>query len=62
LFGAPGVGALVATGDPMACARLNGAASVMPVPETCAPVACANESGAAIVIVAPVGAPCPEPV
>ena len=57
MFGAPGVGALVATGAPLACARVNAAVSVMPVPETCAPAACASVSGAATVIVAGVGAP-----
>src|SRR5579862_8100682 len=60
LFGAPGVGAALATGAPTTCARVNAALSVMPVPETCAPAGCTFASGAAIVMVAGVGAP-PRP-
>ena len=41
-LGAPGVGTLLATCAPLACARVNAAVRVMPVPETCAPAACAE--------------------
>jgi hypothetical protein len=41
LLGAPGVGRSVATCTPLACALLNAAVSVMPVPESWAPAACA---------------------
>src|SRR5438270_7093003 len=39
LLGAPGVGRSLATCAPLACARVNAAMMVMPVPETCAPAA-----------------------
>src|ERR1017187_7860394 len=53
LLGAPGVGTLLATCTPLACARVDAAVRVMPLPETCAPAACAKVSGTATVIVAP---------
>ena len=53
LFGAPGVGTSLATCAPLACARVNAAVRVMPLPEICAPAACAKVSGAATVILAP---------
>src|SRR5512139_1147330 len=60
LLGAPGVGRLTATCAPLACALVNAAVRVMPVPETCAPAACADLSGATRVIVAlPPGLPGP---
>jgi hypothetical protein len=53
LFGAPGVGAPLATCVATACARTNAALSVIPLPEICAPAAWVRVSGAATVIVAP---------
>ena len=53
LFGAPGVGASLATWAPLACARVSAAVRVMPLPEICAPAACARVSGVATVILAP---------
>ncbi len=50
LLGAPGVGTPLAICAPPACARVNAAVRVMPVPEICAPAACAKVSGAATVI------------
>src|SRR5689334_22990465 len=46
---------------PAGCARVNGAVSVTPVPETCAPEACAIFNGATSVIVAGVGGPPARP-
>jgi hypothetical protein len=43
-LGAPGVGTLLATCAPPACALANGAVSVIPDPETCAPAGAAAES------------------
>jgi hypothetical protein len=53
LLGAPGVGTLLATCAPLACARVNAAVRVMPL--------CAKVSGTATVIVAPTP-PLPPPV
>ena len=40
LFGAPGVGASLATGVPLACAMVSAEVNVMPVPETCDDCGC----------------------
>src|ERR1035441_509183 len=61
LLGAPGVGTLLATCAPLACAWVNAVVRVMPEPETCAPAACADLSGAAMVMVA-LPPPLPPPV
>ena len=61
LLGAPGVGTLLATCAPLACARVNAAVRVMPEPETCAPAGCADFNGATTVIVG-LPPPLPPPV
>lgn len=52
-FGAPGVGAFLSICAPLACAWVNAALSVIPLPETCAPAACARARGPETVTVAP---------
>jgi histidyl-tRNA synthetase len=49
-LGAPGVGTLLATCVPAACAFVSAAVSVMPLPAACAPAACASVSGVATVM------------